>query len=62
MSVVLGDLPADKIVNSSDISQVKSQSGAPVTSTNFRGDMTADGLINSADISLVKFWSGTGIP
>jgi hypothetical protein len=62
MSVLLGDTTGNRIVNSTDVSRVNAQSGAPVTSTNFRNDVTANGLINSSDISLVKSLSGTGIP
>lgn len=57
-----GDTTGNRIVNSLDVSWVNTQSGAPVTSTNFRNDVTVDGLINSSDISLVKSPSGTGIP
>lgn len=49
-------------VNSSDISQTKSQSGKPVTASNFRADVTVNGSINSSDISSVKSKSGTSLP
>jgi hypothetical protein len=62
MSVLLGDTSADRSVNSADISQTKSRSGQPVSSTNFRSDVTVDGSINSADISQVKSKSGTALP
>ena len=64
MGVLIGDTTGDGTVNSADISQTKSQSGAPVTATsaNFREDVTLDGNINSADISLVKSRSGTALP
>jgi hypothetical protein len=62
MGVLIGDTTGDGGVNSADISQTKSQSGAPVTATNFREDVTLDGNINSADISLVKSRSGTALP
>ena len=62
MIVLVGDTTADDSVNSADISQTKSQSGQPVTNSNFREDVTADGSINSADISLVKSKSGTALP
>ncbi|MEY2546118.1 MAG: hypothetical protein QOG48_1235 [Verrucomicrobiota bacterium] len=62
MGVLLGDTTADKNVNSSDISQTKSQSGQFVTSANFREDVTVDGNLNSSDIGLVKSKSGTGLP
>jgi hypothetical protein len=62
MGVLLGDTTADRFVNSADISQTKSQSGASVTTSNFREDVNADGFLNSADISLVKSESGTALP
>jgi hypothetical protein len=62
MSVLVGDTNADGFVNSADISQTKSQSGNPVTFSNFREDANVDGYLNSADISLVKSKSGTALP
>ena len=62
MSVLLGDTTANGSVNSSDISQTKSQSGQVVSSANFRTDVTVNGAINSSDISLVKSKSGTALP
>jgi hypothetical protein len=62
MSILAGDTTADGVVNSTDIAQTKSQSGAAVSSTNFREDVTADGNINSTDIALTKSKSGTGLP
>ena len=62
MGVLIGDTNADGFVNSADISQTKSQSGATVTSLNSREDINADGFIDSADISLVKSKSGTALP
>jgi hypothetical protein len=62
MDVLLGDTTANKAVNSSDISQTKSQSGTTATQDNFRTDVTLNGVINSSDVSTVKSKSGTGIP
>jgi hypothetical protein len=62
MSILVGDTTANGIVNSSDISQTKSQSGQTVTDSNFREDVTVNGVINSSDISLVKSRSGTATP
>jgi hypothetical protein len=61
MSVLIGDTTANGAVNSSDISQTQSQSGQPVTSSNFREDVTVNGSINSSDISLVQSKSGTAL-
>jgi hypothetical protein len=62
VNMLIGDTTGNKSVNSSDISQTKSQSGLAVTSTNFREDVTVTGSINSSDISLVKGSSGHGVP
>ena len=62
MSVLIGDATGNGSVNSSDISQTKSQSGQVVAASNFRSDVTASGSINSSDISLVKSKSGTALP
>jgi hypothetical protein len=60
MDVLVADTNADSAVNSGDISQVKSQSGQPLGSGNFREDVNFDGDINSGDISVTKSKSGTG--
>ncbi len=62
MSVLLGDTTSDASVNSADIGQTKSQSGAIVSDDNFRNDVNVDGNLNSADIGLVKSKSGTALP
>ncbi len=62
MSVLVGDTNGDGLVNSSDVSQTKSQSGQNVGSGNFREDVTVDGSINSSDVSLVKSKSGSALP
>ena len=62
MSALLGDTTINASVNSSDISQTKSQSGQAVSASNFRTDVTANGSINSSDISIVKSKSGTALP
>ena len=62
MGVLVGDTNGDGIVNSTDISQAKSQSGVPVSVSNYREDLNVDGTINSSDISLVKSASGTSLP
>jgi hypothetical protein len=62
MAVLVGDTNADGMVNSADIAQTKSQSGANLTNSNFREDLNTDSSLNSADISLVKSKSGTALP
>src|SRR5207237_7078163 len=61
MGVLVGDTNTDGLVDSADITQTKSQSGQPVTQSNFREDINADGFLNSADISFVKSKSGTAL-
>ncbi|MEY2554867.1 MAG: hypothetical protein QOF93_11, partial [Verrucomicrobiota bacterium] len=62
MGVLIGDTTGNGVVNSSDIAQTQSQSGQPVTSSNFREEVTANGVINSSDIALVQSESGTALP
>jgi hypothetical protein len=62
MNVLLGDTTANKSVNSSDIAQTKSQSGAPISATNFRTDTNVNGAINASDVAQVKANSGHGLP
>ena len=62
MGVLVGDTTGNQTVSSSDVSDVKTQSGMAVTATNFRRDITANGSINAGDVSAAKLSSGTGIP
>jgi hypothetical protein len=62
MGVLIGDTTGNGVVNSSDIAQTQSQSGQPVTNSNFREDVTVNGVINSSDIGLVQSESGTALP
>ncbi len=62
MGVLLGDTGGDRAVNSSDISQAKSQSGRTTTGANFRLDVTTNGFINSSDVGLIKNSSGSTLP
>ena len=62
MGVLLGDTTGNRFVNSADVSQTQSQSGQPVSGSNFREDVTANGFINSGDVSLVQSQSGTSLP
>jgi hypothetical protein len=58
MSVFLGDVNQNGARNSSDISQVKAQSGKAIDGSNFIEDVTVNGAINSSDIALTKAQSG----
>lgn len=62
LDLLVGDTTGNGVVNSSDIAQTQSQSGHPVTLSNFREDVTANGSINSSDIGLVQSKSGTALP
>jgi hypothetical protein len=62
MSVLIGDVNGNGLVNSTDTSLVRAQSGQAVTNSNFRADVNASGLINSTDASVVQGRSGTGLP
>lgn len=61
VNFLIGDTTANKIVNATDISQVKAQTGAPVTAANFRTDVNANGALNGSDIAQTKSSSGNGI-
>jgi len=64
--LLVGDVNANGLVNSTDTSQVQAQSGQPVTGDlgtgNYRKDVNANGLINSTDTSTVQSKSGHGLP
>jgi hypothetical protein len=68
MTVEMGVLAGDSAgigngnVGASDIGFVKSKSGQPVDSTNFRADVAVNGSIGASDIGLVKANSGASLP
>ncbi len=62
MGVLIADVNANRVVNASDVAQVKSQSGQPVTASNFRSDINCNGAINAGDIIQPKLQSGTFLP
>jgi hypothetical protein len=62
MGVLLGDVTANKVVSNTDVSLIKSQVAAPVTSGNFRNDVTANGIISNTDVSTAKTQVGTTLP
>jgi len=62
MDVLLGDINANGVVNSTDTSLTQVQSGRSVTIDIFRTDVNANGLVNSTDTSIVQSKSGTGLP
>ena len=62
MRILVGDINANGVVNSSDVSQTKAESGHPLTNANFRADVTANGSITGTDVSFVKSRVGTALP
>jgi hypothetical protein len=63
MAVLLGDTNLNRVVNASDVAQVKAQSGQAVSFTNYRLDVNASGgFINASDIGIVKSQSGRALP
>ena len=62
MSILSGDTNGSGGVSASDVAQVKSQSGQPVTASNFRSDVAVNGSIGATDIALVKSRSGASLP
>lgn len=61
MSTLVGDTSGNGVVNGTDISQTKFQSGHPVTDANCREDIVVSGTINSTDVSQVKSRSEQGL-
>jgi len=62
MSVLLGDTSGNGVVNASDVSQAKLQSGQTLSNSNFRSDVNVNGSINATDVSSVKLKTGTALP
>ncbi len=62
VSFLVGDTNGGGTVNTTDIGQVKSQSGIALTVSNFRNDLNASGGINTTDVGQVKLASGNMLP
>jgi hypothetical protein len=62
MSVLAGDTDGNGVVNSSDITKTRSESGNTLAAANFRHDVTVSGSLNGADALFVKSKSGTALP
>ena len=62
MGVLIGDVTANKSVTNTDVSSVKAQVSAALTSTNFRNDITANGAISNTDVSTTKQHADTTLP
>ncbi|MEO7725519.1 MAG: YCF48-related protein [Chthoniobacterales bacterium] len=61
-TMLIGDINADKTVNTTDVSLVRVQVGMAVTSANFRDDARISGTITSGDVKLVKGANGHTVP
>ena len=61
IGVLIGDVTADGVVNSTDVNEVQSRLGQPITALNFRDDVKVDGVINHPDVKIVESRSGTGL-
>jgi hypothetical protein len=61
MRVLVGDSTNNGAVTTSDIGDVKSNSGQIVTMANFRSDVVPNGNINTSDIGLVKSKAGNSV-
>lgn len=62
MGVLNGDTNGNGVVNATDVSQAKAQSGQPFSTSNFRLDVNANGAINASDVSQIKSNSGQSLP
>lgn len=58
MDVLLGDTNSNRVVNATDVSQAKGNSGQNSNAQNFRTDVNVSGQVNGTDVSLVKSASG----
>jgi hypothetical protein len=61
MTVLAGDINSDFRVNVGDANQAQSQSGQPITASNFRTDVNVDGRINVGDRNMIQSNTGTAL-
>ncbi|MDQ3414547.1 MAG: YCF48-related protein [Verrucomicrobiota bacterium] len=54
MTLLLGDVSGDGILNSTDVRQTKRALKERTDETNFRADVNADGVIDAVDFAIVK--------
>ena len=62
MSVLVGDVSGNGVVNASDVGEAKIRVGHQVDATNYLADVTVNGAINASDVAMVKTASGTALP
>ncbi len=54
MTLLLGDVTGDGILNSTDVRQTRRSLKERTNETNFRADINADGVIDAVDFAIVK--------
>ena len=62
MGMLLGDVDGNRVVDSNDLTVVRSQLGQPTNDTNLRSDVNNDGTISNADLQIVTRQIGTSLP
>jgi hypothetical protein len=62
VGILLGDVDANKTVDSKDVNAVSGKVGASLSQTTFRDDVNVDGTINQTDVSITQNQLGTFIP
>jgi hypothetical protein len=55
---LLGDVNGSGVVNASDVSQTKAQSGQPLSASISEQTLNASGAVNATDIGMVRAHSG----
>ncbi|MBL8515078.1 MAG: fibronectin type III domain-containing protein, partial [Betaproteobacteria bacterium] len=59
---LIGDVNSDRKTNATDVSAMKTRTGATVNSSNFVYDANLSGIISAADVAAAKVRSGTVLP
>ena len=62
MGVLQGDANGNGTVSNADVSGVKGQVGATLSSSNFRNDVGGNGIISNSDVSATKGHVGSSLP
>jgi autotransporter-associated beta strand protein len=62
INMLVGDVNADRVVNSGDALLTRNRSGSVVNATIFQSDINIDGVVNSGDTVIIRAGSGNGLP
>jgi hypothetical protein len=62
MSVLLGDVNANRLVDGNDVSAVQSHTRQPVSAATFRYDVNTTGQIDGNDVSITQAHTRTSLP